>query len=334
MANNKEIIGRKSIAKRVAIATAITIGVVAGVGMAIAGFAAAPLLGALEISLIGVASGVLVGTTVGVISTRTALKVKRSKAVATKSLDEIRALNADKSSTVNETNRAKICRKFAKANLYLAKKRGGYIFGELHCNCAGRTIRQTQILNEIDAYTILQNSSSSQRERNKYAKKIEALNEKLLKMNTDESSSYLKWTQSFDDVVEGVSVLDRRTEIVCMTENARKSFIDLAGTPTTKTTKVGSHISVKYSPASGMRKTFANVEDPTKVEKAQEILIKDVVDSLKGKTNLEIKNLFPIVLETKNIVRDSAKSKVVKNVVFNNYKELKEALEVVDVQEK
>ena len=338
MAKNKEIIGKKSIAKRVVLAVAATVGVVAGGGLMLAGFAGVSmsLLFALEVSMVGLAAGVVAGGIVGGISAKTALKVRHSKKEAVNALNQIRELNADKTSTVSEQARAKICQKYAKANLYLAKKRVSSIFGELHSNSGANTLTQTQIMNEIDAYTILQESTTSDRMKRKYAKIISGLDSKLCNMRATDGagSSYLKWTQSFDHVVEGVSVFDRRTEIVCMTKNARESFIELAGTPSTKSTKVGAHIAVKYGPASGMRKTFINIEDTSKVEQSKEILIKDVLEYLKGKTNLEIKGIFPITLEVKTINRQSAKSQVYRNYVFNSHKELKEALEIVDEAEK
>ncbi len=333
MAKNKEIIGKKSIIKRVVLAVAGTVALVAGGGIVIAGFAGVSmsLLFALEVSMAGVAAGIVAGGIVGGISARTALKVRSNKKKAVAALDEIRQLNSDKTSNVSEEKRAKICQKYAKANLYLTKKRGGSIFGELHSNSGASTMTQTQIMNEIDAYTILQEAATSKRQKTKYANIISGLDSKLCKMRANEGagSSYLKWTQSFDHVIEGVSVFDRRTEIVCMTKNARESFIELAGTPSTKSTKVGAHISVKYGPASGMRKTFINIEDTSKVEQSKEILVRDVLEYLKGKTNLEIKGIFPITLEVKTIDRQSAKSQVYKTLVFNNHKELKESLEIV-----
>jgi len=213
--------------------------------------------------------------------------------------------------------------KFAKDSLYLAKKIGGSLFGEFHSESEVIKLKDTQRLNEIDSYNILHDISSG-KEKEKYKNKKSKLS-KLITKNIENDglkTSNRKWTKSYDNVVKGVKVWDRRTEISCMTDFAIEKFSNMFKDINISTDKVGS---VMFTYNDG-KPTYANVEDLSKINEVEDVLINDAYNGL---NNIQYSNAvkkFPITVVTRIIDLKSTKYEE-KSYVISNFDELKKIID-------
>ena len=299
-------------------------GVAAAAGVAVVAFTANPLFAIIDVALISAGVGAITGLVVGGIAAGTAMAIKHYKKESNKTLNQIREYNKERTSSISKTGvEAKVCRKHFNANLKLCKLFGGSLFGTLHGLTGNRTVKQTLIANQIDQYEGLMALAQTEAERQKYAKKISTLSSKLINQDT---VSNRRWTQSYDKVVRGVEILDRRTEIFCMTEESKQEFISLAGEPYGETSNVGSNIVIRYPEDSSLKPTFASIEDTTKESAALNILLKDIVNACEDKDEQQINRMFPITVETRHIDRDTTKITGVSSRTYNSLNEVGVAL--------
>ena len=293
---------------------------------ALTAFSASPILMVIEGTIIGVAAATLIGCGVAANKIFDSTRIKQSKKVAGKSLEKIKQLNKDKSSTYTRNYRAKIIKRYANANLSLTKRQGASIFGTFHSNTGIRNEKATTLLNQIDSYTLLRDTATTKAKQKKYSKKLSLAEQKLSKIVEEEGvkTSMFKWTKSYDEALHGVSVLDRRTEIVCLSQQARDDFKALFENTYEITDNKSLNIVMHFNQASSLRPAIAKVEDQTKAEEVKRILLNDVVTACNSKTPLEIRSMFPIALETKLINKQT--TKILKNstITVHTLSELKE----------
>ena len=323
---NREVTDKKHKVRRAfIISTIATAALTVGIG-AMAIFSASPILLALDGAVLACALFTAIGTGVSINKIRDSAIVSSSKKSAKKNLEKIKALNQDKSSTYSREYRAKVVKRFANANLKLCSRRGGTSFGVFKSSCGLENENAAEILNKIDSYTLLKDTATTNGERKKFAKKLILQEQKLSKIIEEEgvSTSLQRWTKSYDNVVSGVSVLDRRTEIACLTTAAKESFATIFENSNEKTDNKAGHIIVRFS--SNIRPTMARVEDQTKINEVKEILLNDVVEACKTKTALEVRSMFPISLEAKVLNKETTKILNNQTITVNSITELKELL--------
>ena len=325
----KEVGNKKHNVRRAFIIATIVIAAAAvGVG-AFAALSASPVLIAIEGAILAAGLGVGVGAGVAINKAHESVSVASSKKTASKSLKEIERLNKDKTSTYTKEYRAKVIRKYAKANLVLTRKLGATIYGVFHSNSGLTSETATGLAHQIDAYTLLEDVAPSNAQQKKYARKRKLAESKLSKLEGADGvrSAPYKWTKSYDDVLPEVSVYDRRTEISCLTETARASYEGMFESDTTPSDNKILNILVHFNNACGIKPTYARAEDQTKEEEITKLLLKDVIDACASKTSAEVKAMFPIAIESKVINKKSTKILSDTAVTYNSLTELKEKMD-------
>ncbi len=324
---SKNELGNKSHKiRRAFIISTICAGVLAlGVG-AMAGLAAKPILLAINGCLLAGAVGVSVGTGVAINKIYDTAAIKINKKKATKALEEIKQIEKDTSSKYSQAQRAKVLRKYAKANLVLTRKLGATIFGEYHTTSGMKNKKGTELLNTIDALYILKDTATTDSARNKYAKKLQLAQSKLAKITAEEGirTSKCKWTKSYENVLTGATALDRRTEIACLTSSARDAFKSLMENNEEVTDNKCINVTMSFNEASSIAPCIARAEDQTKMTAIKSILLQDAAIACQGKTPLEVRSMFPITIESKLIKKDSTKLVKRDVITVNSYSELVE----------
>lgn len=323
----KEVGNKKHYIRRAFIAIGVGI-VLAGAAVgALTAFSASPLLIVLEGAVLFAGVGLVVEGGVAVNKIYEKAKIGANKKIASSSMEEIKELNQDRSSKYTKNYRAKVVKKFANANLGLAKAQGSSVFGIFHSNSGMHSEKATQLLNEIDALTLLRDSAKTSHQERKYSKKIRLAQEKLTKITGGEIlSTPYKWSKTYDNVLPDVSVIDRRTEIYCLTQIARDAYADLFQYSNEKANNRILNCMVHFNDTASIRPTMARAEDETKVSDVKSILLKDVVEACKTKSALEIKSMFPISLETKVIDKKTTKILGHNVLTFNSVEEIKDVL--------
>lgn len=324
MAKTKREVGNKSHKIRKSfIITTIALGVIAiGAGVFVS-LTAMPMLVVLNSCLIGGALSIAVGVGVAANKTYDSARIAANKRTANKTLEKIKQLNKDKTTTYSEKYRAKIIKKYAKANLVLARKLGSTFVGEFHSTSGLQKEKATQLVNEIDSFKLLE--GASQRTKGKFSKKIELSNKKLTKLSPESTNPKPRWTKSFDDVLPEVKVLDRRTEIACFTTTAREMFIKAVETENTNC-ETCVNVIANFNKDSNITPCVARCQDKAKAEDLKEIIIKDILEVCKEKNNAQIKAMFPINIETRLVDKKTTKY-VSSALTFDSYAELASALD-------
>lgn len=324
----KEVGNKKHKFRRAFIAVGLGI-VLAGAAVgALTAFSATPLLIVLEGAVLFAGVGLVVEGGVAINKMKEKRTVSKNKKIASKALEEIKELNNDKTTSYSKNYRAKIIKKYANANLVLTRTLGSSNFGIFHSNSGLSSEKATELLNEIDAYTLLRDSARTAYQERKYSKKLALAQEKLTKIaGEDIAVAPYKWSKTYDEALTGVSVIDRRTEIACLSQVARDSYIALFEDAEEKTNKKALNVMVHFNDTASMKPTVAKAEDETKVNEVKTILLKDVVEACKTKSQLEIKSMFPISLECKVINKDTTKILGQNVLNFKNLDEVKSVLE-------
>lgn len=317
----KEIPDKKHKIRRAFLGIAIGIGLVVAGAAGYVAISGATLYSVVEIAAMALGVGALVGGGVGMVAFATARSIAKNKKIATQSLNKIREYDRDKSSKVSERERAKVCRKYANANLRLCKLTNGTIYG-LFKSLSGASEQETKILNEIEQYSILEQAAKNSRQQKKYAHKKEVLQGRL----TTRETKGRPWTQVYNDVADGVQVFDRRTEICCKNEDTKMEFIEKFGSPKGKSSKVGCIITMNFDEESSSNASYIATEEIEKTNLAKQLLIKDILEYFEDKTDIEVRSHFPITLETKKIDKDSTKVLKQELKTYYNLTELKSEL--------
>lgn len=243
------------------------------------------------------------GLAIGTISGNISLSKNRKK--SRKMLKKISEFDKGKKKA-NVRRKAKIVKKYAKLQLKLCKISRTPLTGVFHSVSHMRSYKGTQIVNEIDALTLLAKTESN-------ARKVKSINKKIAKKKTllfaeKGITPAYKWTESYDNVVDGVSVYDRRTEIACMNPETVTKFKSIASA-IKPTDELGVNVIVNFSKASKLPSTYARIADKTKTNEVIEILLNDIKNTCLGMTVDEINNMFPIYVEERKINKNNTKIK-------------------------
>ena len=304
----KEVGNKKHLLRRALLIAGVGVALIAAGVVATTMFSASPIVLLLEGAALLTGFGCIVGAGVALQKFVESVRVGKSKKVAKKSLKQIKTLNNDKTSKYSNNYRAKVIRKFANANLTLTKALGSTVYGVFHSNSGQKNEKATELLNQIDAYTLLRDSATSSSAQQKYSKKLKLAQEKLVKIVGDDVSiTPFKWSKTYNNVLDGVTVIDRRTEIYCLSERAKESFISVFESLDEKTDKKALNVMVRFNGISNLKPTVAKAEDQTKQEVVKSILLADVIEACNYKTPEEIRAMFPITLESKIINKDTTK---------------------------
>lgn len=299
----------------------------AGAVSALVATSVSPLLVLLESALLvgGVGAGIEIGATINKLQERS--KVKKNKKIAKKALEEIRKLDNNPLKR-SESYRAKVVAKYAKANLVLAKVLGSSSFGVFHSNSGRRTERETELINLMDNYALLRDSAETTKEQKKYAKKFHLTQQKLMKYSEDEVIvAPYKWSRTYDDVLAGVSVVDRRTEISCLSEGSRDKFISMFESSKEKTDKKALNIVCHFGASASVKTTYAKSEDQTKEPQIREIMLEDIANACMGKTPAEVRKYFPIVYQSKIIHKENTNVLKENIITIKTLRDLKNELD-------
>ena len=305
----KEIGNKVHIFRRIfLISSAIALVAAVGVGAFVI-TTASEVLVLINGALLACAGAVAITSGVAVNAIHNSREIGKNKRKAKKALSKIRELNRDASTSYSTRYRAKILRKYAEANLVLTRRLGGTMYGEFTSTCGVSSEKAARLINEIDAYSILESTATSKRQKAKYSRKIRLLESKLTRITEEEGtqSQRCKWTKSYDSVVTGAHALDRRTEISCLTTVGKTRFQQLFSGDSEITDKKAVNVYLRFSPSSGMAPTVGRAEDQTKGCQIRDILIADLYEACKGKTQVEISSMFPVTVESKVINKHTTK---------------------------
>ena len=116
------------------IVSAIVVGTVAVAVGVVAATSASPILWAMEGAILATGTGLAITGGILVNKAHEKVVVETNTSKAEKALEKIESLNKDYSSTVSIDARAKIIKKYANANLKLAKTLGASKFGVFRSN--------------------------------------------------------------------------------------------------------------------------------------------------------------------------------------------------------
>ena len=166
----KELKGKKSIFKRVLLFSALGMALGAIATALIFRFTTIPNFSLIKIGFALVGAGATVGVGVGVATAGGVVDVNIQKNKLIQEMDKIKKLDKDDSTKYSQKERKNLCIKYAKRSIKLSKKLGGSIFGEFHSESEVSRLKDTQRLNEIDAYEVLENLTTG-KEKEKYKKK-------------------------------------------------------------------------------------------------------------------------------------------------------------------
>ena len=240
-------------------------------------------------------------------------KLKKSRKKSRKLLKEISEIDSGKKKA-SSRHRVKIVNKFAKIQLKLCQISKTPLNGIFHSVSHMRTHKGTQAVNELDARTILDKTSGGKSN----SKKISKL-KNLIATESSKTAS-CKWTKSYENVVKGVPVYDRRTEISCMNNDSVTMFKSLANS-LAPTDELGSNVIVTFKDDSKYPSTYARIADKSKASAVTEILLLDVKKTCEGMTKAEMDRVFPIIVEKRKINKNN--SKIVEDTEqINNLTEL------------
>lgn len=326
----REVVNKKHRVRRAFVISAICVGVLAFVVGVIAATSASPILIAMEGAIIATAVGLGITAGIGVNKAYEKITVAKNTKNAEKSLEKIQEFNKDFSSTASKETRAKIVNKYAKANLKLAKTLGASKFGVFRSNTGivdkSKAQQVAGLSTEIDSLAILRDVEQNVKKKAKYSKKIKIANSKLSKIVEDDGLSLppYKWTKTLNDVLPSVSVVDRRTEIACLTENTKYAYASMFAYGDVKVDSKLLDVVVNFNSASGMASTYARAEDQSKAEDIKKLMLKDVCDSCKAKTPAQIRAMFPLSIESKIISKKTTEILSSTPETYMSFSELEE----------
>ena len=322
---SKETGNKKHKVRRTFITTAI-ITAVATIGGVIATAAlATPMLLLSEICFAVAGVTAVVGTGVGINAIHSARSTSGNRKASIKNLQKI----AENDLSLSKEAKVKIAKKYAKANLRLCKLIGCPLCGKFHSISGMQHTKETEAFNELENLKLLQSLETTENGRKKWEPKITA-KRKLV------ASSCLKavphrWSKSYDEFIDGVSIYDRRTEIGCLSTKTGAEFEKLASI-VPNTDEIGASVTLTFKPTCRTQNTYARIADPTLVHDVSRLMLQDVYYACEGKPQQEVEAMFPFVLRTHTIDKNSSKIKDVTPRVIRSYEQLQSELGISQEQ--
>ena len=242
-------------------------------------------------------------------------KISDNKKASMKNLQKI----AENDPSLSKNDRVKIVKKYAKANLKLCKLLGCPLCGKFHMVSGMSTDKKTEALNAIDSLELLKALETTDAGKAKWDKKIK---DKRKITGTYSQNGAKVWTKKYDEFIDGISIYDRRTEIVCLTDKTTREFEQMASDVTT-TDEIGASVTLTFKSTSRIQTTYARIADPEKQYEIKNLMLKDVYYACEGKTQQEIDAMFPIRVNSIAIDKKNANDKDKSQKFINSYSQLK-----------
>lgn len=297
----RETGNKKHKARRIAIVTLIITAVAAVGGIVATAAFATPLLLMSEICF-AVAGGTLVvglGTAANVAYSAKSKSGNRKASI--KNLQKI----AENDLSLSNADKRKIVKKYAKANLKLCKLIGCPLCGKYHSISGMDKEAKTEALNALENLELLQSLETTEKGRKKWDSKIKT---KRKIVGTSCLRTPQRWTKTYDDFIDGISIYDRRTEIGCLSTRTTEEFARIAEV-VPNTDELGASVILNFKPSSRIQSTYARVADPTFVGEVSRLMLQDVYYACEGKTEAEISAMFPFTIHSHTLDKKTSKCK-------------------------
>ncbi len=286
---------------------------------------------AINAGVFGLAATIIVSSSVIINKLHEVRRVSGTKKSLVKSMEKIKKLSSEGSKVrYSDGYYKKILKNHAKKSLYLTKQIGSLPVGELRSTSGVSHIQGARLVNQIDAYGILRDISTSALAVRKYERKIRGLTRDLSKIQ-DASGDVVtrsRWARTYS--LGGATVVDRRIGIQCLTTTAKDEFKDIFSTPCVSEGRGNINIYVRFNEEANIAPTIARTNDEKSITTIKRILIKDVLEACKELDSETIKSLFPLTIERRN-VNPKLKTKVdTIELVIRSYGDLQAAVKNID----
>lgn len=299
MSEEKQIGNKKNKLRRAFIVSAIVTAVSAGVGIAVTAFLAAPSLVLSSIGFVLAGVGVATGVGIGVSFIYTNTRNNHNRKESLNNLQKIAQASQDKTINIPLKQRFKIATKYAKTNLKMCTTLGGTLAGKFRC--VSDFTRDA----DVEAYNVIENAqllkdiiiAKNNHKLTSGSQKLEAKIKKKKSLLPSLAKAPQRWKRTYNDFIEGVEIVDHRTEIACLTADTLGEFKKISST-IVPSTSVGGSVIVSFAEQNNkIKQTFARIEDTNKLGAVQQLMINDVLKACNGKSASEINSLFPIVVQ-------------------------------------
>lgn len=220
---------------------------------------------------------------------------KINKEVSINSINQI--ANVDRNNLQMEQSlRAKIVKKYAKANLKLCKSKGCPFVGKYISQSDFSKYSEIEAFNDIENYEILKNLSTSVSQQKKYANKINKIKKNIPSLEDIKPDKRKYWTKSYDNVVNNMKVYDRRLEIKSLSSDTITKFAkmtDVMELPDKG--DMGGFINVAYNIKSGEKPTYVKIANTKYLSSMRDLMVSDVIKYCEE--NEDATKLFPISID-------------------------------------
>ena len=244
---------------------------------------------------------------------------KINKEVSINSINQI--ANIDRNNLQMEQSlRAKLVKKYAKANLKLCKSKGCPFVGKYKTQSDFTKDKEIEAFNDIENYEILKSLSNSTSQQKKYDKKINKIKNNLPTSSDMKLDKRKYWTKSYDNVVSNMKVYDRRLEIKSLSADTITKFANMTNImDLPEKGDMGGFINVSYSTSSGEKPTYVKIANTKYLPSMKDLMMNDVIKYCEN--NEDASKLFPLSIDvceydSKTRVQHSTK-------IYNSLEELK-----------
>lgn len=286
----RETGNKKHKARRVAIVTGIITAVAAIGGIVATAAFATPLLLMSEICFAVAGVTLVVGSGIAINFAYSAKSKSSNRKASIKNLQKI----AENDLSLSNADKRKIVRKYARANLRLCKLIGCPLCGKYHSISGMDQASKTEALNALENLELLQSLETTEAGRKKWDSKIKT---KRKIVGTSCLRAPQRWTKTYDDFIDGISIYDRRTEIGCLSTRTTDEFARIAEI-VPNTDELGASVVLNFKPTSRIQSTYARIADPTFVGEVSRLMLQDVYYACEGKTDAEISAMFPFTIHS------------------------------------
>ncbi|MBE7075071.1 MAG: hypothetical protein E7376_03755 [Clostridiales bacterium] len=279
-----------------------------------------PLMLVTELCLLVGAASTAIGVGVGINALHSKISSDRNKKASVKALQKIAEADANKSVEMSREDRVKLVKKYAHANLRLCKLNGCPITGKFHSISGMSKISDTENFNALENLELLRGAESTVKGRKKFDGKISKKKKLVTKANV--RSVPQRWTKSYDDFIDGVSIYDRRTEIGCLTTKTGEAFQRLVEIMS-PTDEIGGSVILTFRDSNKTKQTYARVADTSLLPEVSKLMMQDVLSACDGKSPYEISTMFPFRIESHTVNKNSTKISPIETKVISSLDQLK-----------
>ena len=246
----------------------------AGLGFGMLTQLAGPLLilGEITIGIAALSSVVGIGTLSGYFVEKA--KISHYKKISSQNLRKIAEADKNPNIVFSEKQKTAIIKKYANANLKLAKIIGCPFVGRFACVSGLSSDKENEAFNVAENLSIQKsitaNHKKSESLGKKYRKKV-----KLVGKSGSAVSTMHPWTMMYNDFKKQVQIPDRRIEINSLTNTTCEKFKQLAQEMPV-TSDIGGCIQVIFG-RSKDKQSFIRVADVNYLDAAKDLLIEDIL---------------------------------------------------------